>query len=59
MPASIPEIEVGDRLVEPKVESLKLARSMLLAEYGPCAAGHHDLLMATARRLERDATDPA
>lgn len=58
LPSSIPEIEVASRLVEPKVESLKQARSILLAEYGPCAAGHPELLIATARRLERDASDP-
>lgn len=57
-PSSIPEIKVGDRLIEPKVESLKQARSMLLAEYGPCAASHPELLMATARRLEQDARRP-
>lgn len=36
----------------PTAESLKAARSILLAEYGPCVASHTQTLVATARRLE-------
>lgn len=36
----------------PTAESLKAARSLLLAEYGPCVASHAQTLVATARRLE-------
>jgi len=36
----------------PTAESLKAARSLLLAEYGPCVASHTQTLVATARRLE-------
>ena len=43
----------------PSVSELKAARAMLLAEYGPCAAAHPELLVATARRLRRDAAWPA
>ena len=57
---TIPEIKVGvvesDDL-EPSMETLRAARSLLLSEYGPCAANHPELLIATARRLERDADE--
>ncbi len=36
----------------PSAEHLKAARSLLLAEYGPCVACHTQTLVATARRLE-------
>ncbi len=36
----------------PSADSLKAARSLLLAEYGPCVACHTQTLVATARRLE-------
>jgi hypothetical protein len=36
----------------PSAENLKAARSLLLAEYGPCVACHTQTLIATARRLE-------
>ena len=36
----------------PSATSLKAARSLLLAEYGPCVACHTQTLIATARRLE-------
>jgi len=54
-PDSIPEIQVGDVSVvapEPRMEALKEARSLLMSEYGPCAANHQDLLLATARRIQ-------
>ena len=57
-PKSIPEIEVGvvDSVdQEPVVDTLRAARSLLLSEYGPCAANQTELLVATARRLQRDA----
>jgi hypothetical protein len=38
-----------DRL--PSAADLRAARSLLLAEYGPCAASHEEILIATARRL--------
>ena len=40
---------------EPRMETLRAARSLLLAEYGPCAANHPELLLATARRLQSEA----
>ena len=58
-PTSIPEIKVGvvesSQNPEPQMETLRAARSLLLAEYGPCAANHPELLIATARRLQSDA----
>ncbi|MDA0294517.1 MAG: hypothetical protein O3A19_06490 [Planctomycetota bacterium] len=36
----------------PSAESLKAARRLLLAEYGPCVACHTQTLVATARRIE-------
>ena len=36
----------------PSADSLRAARSMLLAEYGPCVACHAETLIATARRLD-------
>ena len=36
----------------PSADSLRAARSMLLAEYGPCVACHTETLIATARRLD-------
>lgn len=39
----------------PEPADLKAARALLLAEYGPCAACHPELLLATARRLRREA----
>ena len=57
-PSSIPEIEVGvmdPDDSEPRMETLRAARSLLLAEYGPCAANHPELLLATARRLQSEA----
>ena len=39
----------------PDPADLKAARALLLAEYGPCAACHPELLVATARRLQQDA----
>lgn len=41
-----------DRGPMPSAESLRAARSMLLAEYGPCVACHAETLIATARRLD-------
>lgn len=38
----------------PNAESLRAARARLLAEYGPCAASHPELLIATARRIENE-----
>ena len=38
----------------PGLDALQEARRRLLAEYGPCAAGHTDLLMETARRIENE-----
>jgi hypothetical protein len=35
----------------PSAVDLRAARSLLLAEYGPCAASHEAILIATARRL--------
>ena len=35
----------------PSAEDLRAARRLLLAEYGPCAASHEAILVATARRL--------
>jgi len=35
----------------PSAADLRAARSLLLAEYGPCAASHEAILIATARRL--------
>ena len=37
----------------PEPADLKAARALLLAEYGPCAACHPELLVATARRLQQ------
>ena len=57
-PRSITDIEVGavhSRGQEPPMDTLRAARNLLLAEYGPCAASHPELLLATARRLQRDA----
>ena len=57
-PASIPEIKVGivaPEGPEPRMENLRAARSLLLAEYGPCAANHPELLIATARQIQLDA----
>ena len=61
-PNSIPEIEVGvvaKDVPEPRMDALRAARSLLLSEYGPCAANHPDLLLATARRLQLDADRPS
>lgn len=57
LPGKAIELKVGDGEaddIEPGLEALQEARRRLLAEYGPCAAGHTDLLMATARRIEND-----
>ena len=35
----------------PSADDLRAARRLLLAEYGPCAACHEAILVATARRL--------
>ncbi len=42
----------------PKADSLRAARARLLAEYGPCAACHPELLIATARRIENEQPQP-
>ena len=55
LPGVVPELEVSAVPGEgdpPSPESLKAARSLLLAEYGPCAAAHEEILVATARRIE-------
>ena len=55
LPGDVPELEVSAVPGEPgppSPESLKAARSLLLAEYGPCAAAHEEILVATARRIE-------
>ena len=36
----------------PSADSLRAARSMLLAEYGPCVACHAETLIAAARRID-------
>ena len=41
----------------PKAESLRAARARLLSEYGPCAACHPELLIATARQIETETSD--
>ena len=61
-PSAIPELEVGIRdskVLEPRMETLRAARNLLLSEYGPCAANHTELLIATARQLELDAESSA
>lgn len=35
----------------PSASDLKAARAMLLAEYGPCAAAHPEILVAAARGI--------
>ena len=57
LPREAVELKVasdGSTDTEPGLDALQEARRRLLAEYGPCAAGHVDLLMATARRIEND-----
>ena len=49
------EIKIGTAAaieITPKAESLRAARARLLSEYGPCAACHPELLIATARQIE-------
>lgn len=41
----------GEERPLPGAVDLKAARQRLLAEYGPCAACHPELLIATARRI--------
>lgn len=48
----IPPFEVDEST--PNADSLRAARARLLAEYGPCAACHPELLIATARRIENE-----
>ena len=36
----------------PSADCLRAARSMLLAEYGPCVACHAETLIAAARRID-------
>ena len=38
----------------PKADALRAARARLLSEYGPCAACHPELLIATARQIETE-----
>lgn len=38
----------------PSADALRAARARLLSEYGPCAACHPELLIATARQIETE-----
>ena len=60
LPREAIELKVGNDEaadIVPGLEALQEARRRLVAEYGPCAAGNADLLMATARRIENDRSD--